>query len=242
MARGRAVAVVALLVLSGCQGFDGGGGETVTPAPVPTAGGEVTGDAEAVADRHRRSLDNRSHTTTVSLSVTYPNGTTARLRDEFAVRSDGSYRYHRRVSGPYPQDVSNVTLWQADATEYRRVDSGPGGTSVRTSDAGGLADRTVSGFLRRALTGFDVTVDQGSDRTRLTGEQTDSLGVPLPDDLRNARNGTLEVEIRDDIVRWVTVRAGADHPSLDRSVSVRVRVTVQRVGATDPTRPAWARE
>ncbi|MFC6757261.1 MULTISPECIES: hypothetical protein [Haloarcula] len=242
MARGRAVAVVALLLLAGCQGFESDGGETVTPATVPTASGEATTDPAAIADRHRQALSNRSYTTTVALTVEYENATTARLIDEFAVGSNGAYRYQRRVRDPYPQAASNFTIWQNGSTEFRRETAENGTATVTVSDSVGFEDVTLSGFLRRVLRGFDLTAARANGQTQLTGEQTGPLTVPLPTALRDGRDGTLEAERRDGIVRSLTVDAQADHPDSDQSVTVRMRVTVKRVGRTDPERPAWATE
>lgn len=238
MARGRVVAATLLLVLAGCQGFDSTSGTTVTPAPVPTAGGEDTTDATVIADRHRRALRNRSHTTTVGLTVEYDNGTTARLVDEFAVWSNGTYRYDRRVQGPYPQDAVNFTVWQTRSTEFRR-DTANGTATVTVSDSTGFDDVTLSGFLRRVLRGFALTSTQENGRTQLTGSQTGPLTVPLPTALRDGHNGTLEAERRGGIVRSMTVRAGATHADSGQPVTVRMRFTVRRVGATDPSRPVW---
>lgn len=239
MARGRAVAAVLVLLLAGCQGFDSTSGATVTPAPVPTAGGADSTDATAIADRHRRTLANRSHTTTVGLTVEYDNGTTARLVDEFAVGRNGTYRYDRRVVGPYPQDAANFTVWQTRSTAFRR-DTANG--TVTVSDSAGFDDITLSGFLRRVLRGFDLTATRVDGGTRLTGQQNGPLTVPLPTALRDGHNGTLEAERRDGVVRSMTVRAGATHTDSGQSVTVRMRFTVRRVGATDPARPAWATE
>jgi len=241
MASGRAVAVVALLVLAGCGGFDGGS-ETVTPAPVPTAGGETTTDATAIADRHRRVLADQSYTARVGLTVEYENGTTARLVDEFVVGSDGVYRYDRRVQGPYPQAASNFTIWQNRSTEFRRETVENGTAIVAVSDSTGFDDITLSGFLRRVLRGFDLTATRDDGGTRLTGQQTGPLTVPLPTALRDGHDGTLEATRRDGVVRSVTVRAGADHTESGQSVTVRMRFTVRRAGGPDPARPTWATE
>ena len=99
MASGRTVAVVALLVLAGCGGFDGGS-ETVTPAPVPTAGGETTTDATAIADRHRRVLADQSYTARVGLTVEYENGTTARSKRRDTTVSSGRSRSERGRTTP----------------------------------------------------------------------------------------------------------------------------------------------
>jgi hypothetical protein len=243
MVRGHTLAVAVLLLFSGCQGFDsGGGGETVTPAPVPTVDGATPGDATDIADRHRRALTDRSYTTTVALTVEYENGTTASLVDEFAVGPDDAYRYDRQVREPYPQAVTNFTIWQTRPTEFRRVSAANGTTTVTVSDSTGFDDITLSGFLRRVLMGFDVTTEQDDGRTLVDGRQTGPLTVPLPADLRRGRNGTLDGEIHDGAVRTITVRAQADDADSGRPVTVRMRFTVRRVGETGPTRPAWATE
>ena len=242
MARGRNVAVVVLLLLAGCQGFESRGGETVAPAPVPTASGETTTDPAAIAERHRQALDNRSYTTTVVLTVEYDNGTTAWLTDEFAVGSDGAYRYQRRVRDPYPQGVSNFTIWQNRSTEFRRETAENGTTTVAVGDGTGFEDLSLSGFLRRVLRGFDLTAAQANGQTQLTGQQTGPLTVPLPTALHDGDDGALDAEIRDGIVRSTTVDAQADHHDSGQSVTVRMRFTVRRVGQTDPSRPTWATE
>lgn len=241
MARCRALAVTVLLLLAGCQGV-GTDVQTVTPAPVPTASGAEAVGAGSIADRHLRTLVNRSYTTTVALTVEYPNGTTARLTDEFTVGSDGVYRYDRRVRGPYPEPLSNFSIWQTNGTEFTREQAENGTTVVRVSDTTGFDDITFAGFLRRVLSGFDRTTDRENGRTLLTGSQTGPLTVPLPAALGNGRDATLDAEIRDDIVRSVTVRARADHADISQPVTVQMQFFVERVGQTDPVRPAWATE
>lgn len=240
MARGRAVAVVALLVLAGCQGFDSSGGETVTPAPVPTDDEERRAvDSRAVASGHRMALSDRSYTTTVSLTVTYPNGTTARLTDEFVVGADSSYRYERRIDGPYPEEISNFTVWQNGTTGFKRTTE-DGRATVTENSGPGFEDITLSGFLASLFAGFDPTATRSDGVTTVTGSQSGAVGVPLPSKLVAGRNATLNAQIRGDVVRTATVRAQASLPETDRLADVRLRVTVRGVGESDPTRPAWA--
>lgn len=237
MIHGRAVAVLLLALLAGCQGF-GTATEAVTPAPVPTAEDTVTADAETVGERHDIALANRSYTTTVSQTVTYPNGTTARLTDEFTVGSDDSYRYERRRRGPYPDDeVGNFTIWQNSTHEVRREPTADG-VSVRS--ATGLDDLTFAQFVSRLLVPFDRTAERADGGTVITGQQDSDRPLLLPDGLSGAHNGTLEAEVRDGIVRSLTIRTRADYPAIDQSVSVVLRFDVDGVDRSEPTRPAWA--
>jgi len=239
MSRGRLLVVLVLFALAGCQ-VGTPQPDTVTPAPVPSATGEVaTVDPQAVGENHRMALSDRSHTTTVSLLVSYPNGTTARLTDEFVAGADSRYRYERRIRGPYPAALSNFTVWQNDTEEFTRTTAN--GTATVTARSGpGFEDVSLSGFLRGLFAGFSLTAERTDGETSVTGSQTGARGVPLPAGLVAGRNATLDARIRDDIVRTATVRAQATDTAIDESVDVRLTVTVRRVGASDPTRPAWA--
>jgi len=238
MNRGRTVAVLVVLVLAGCQG-PSTVSETVTPAPVPTASGAVSVDAERVAGAHRAALSNRSYTTTVALTVTYENGTTARLTDEFVVGPDGTYSYERRARGPYPQAVSNRSLWQNDSYEFTRTAEN-GSETVTSRSRSGFDDVSLSGFLGTLLGGFDRTAERTGGQTVVSGRQDGARDVPLPARLGLGSDARLNAVIRGDIVRTVTVTARAAYPDIDQSVDVRLRVTVRHVGESDPVRPAWA--
>ncbi|MBX0304850.1 hypothetical protein [Haloarcula salinisoli] len=242
MVRGRAVAVVALVLLAGCQGFDGGGDKTVTPAPVPTASGEGVGDADAIAERHRAALSNRSYTATAVWRVTYPNGSTGRLTDTFVVSDGPTYSYERRQRGSYPGDRDDISIYQTDDTEFVRLRAENGTTDVRTRPTTGFDDTSLSDFVRGLLDRFDLAVEQTTDRAVLTGSQHEFRTIPLPGDLRNGRNATVEATIRDGVVRQMTVSGRADHPDSGQSVGVSISLTVERVGRSEPERPAWANE
>ena len=234
MARPLAVALVVLLALSGCQGLGVGGDAdrtTVTPAAVPSPG-ERAVDADRLLLDHRAGLLNRSYTTTVALSVRYPNGSVGRLTDTFVVARDGTYRYERRQTGPYPEPVTPFTIWQNATHEVIR---GPDGT-VEVQPSSGFDDTTLSAFLGRLLRDRALR----ARGTRLSGSADRARNVPLPSGLHDSRDATVEGEVRDDIIRRLRFELRADYPAADQSVTVEIEYTVDRVGRTDPTRPDWA--
>ena len=241
MTRDRLVGLLAgLLVLAaGCQGpgFDR---QTVTPAEVPSAERTVSTDAELLADQHRRALENRSYTTTVTFAVRYPNGSTGRVTDTFAVASDDAYRYERRVVGPYPETATNRTIWEDESVEVRRQTDADGTVTVDVQPGGNPGDTTLSSFVERLLGQFELNATEREGR--LTGRAERVPNIPLPPDLYDHRNATVEVVVRDDIVRTVDIELRADYPDIGRTVRVEIGLGVERVGETTPTRPDWADE
>lgn len=234
MARPLAAALALLVVLSGCQGLDMGNDtdrETVTPVTVPTPG-EREVDVNRLTRLHRAALDNRSYTTTVTLSVRYPNGSTGRLTDTFSVGDQDTYLYERRLAGPYPESVRPFSLWQNATYEVIR---GPDGR-VDVQPSSGFDDTTLSGFLTRLLRDRRLTVQNG----RLSGSAPRARNIPLPNGLHDSRDAVVEGEVRDDILRRVSLGLRADYPATNQTVRVEIEYTVDRVGRTEPTRPAWA--
>lgn len=234
MARPLAAVLALLVVLAGCQGLGVGSDtsrETVTPAAVPSPG-ERAVDANRLTRIHRAALDNRSYTTTVTLSVRYPNGTTGRLTDTFYVGDRNSYLYERRQTGPYPESVSGFSIWQNTTYEIIREEDG----SVDVQPSSGFDDTTLSRFLTRLLRDRSLTVQNG----HLSGAAPRARNIPLPNGLHDSRDATVDGEIRDDILRRVSLDLVADYPAANQTVRVEIEYTTDRVGRTEPTRPAWA--
>jgi hypothetical protein len=236
MARPLAAALVVLVALSGCQGLGlGAGGDadrsTVTPVTVPSPG-ERAVDANRLTRIHRAALENRSYTTTVTLSVRYPNGSVGRLTDTFVVASDDTYLYDRRQTGPYPEPVAEFTIWQNRTYETIR---GPDG-NVTVQASSGFDDTTLSAFLTRLLRDRGLTIQNG----QLSGAADRARNVPLPSGLHDSRNATVSGEVRDDIIRTLRFDIDADYPEANQTVRVEIEYTVDLVGRTDPARPAWA--
>lgn len=239
MARSHAVVVVVVVLLSGCQGA-GPSPESVTPAPVPTGDGSVPVDAGLVANAHRAALADRSYTTTVVWRVTYSNGTVGRLTDQFVVGDGGSYRYERRQRGPYPGEWSSFVVWQNDSHEFRRTTAENGSTTVTVRRTTGFADTSLSGFVRRLLSNFDLTGERTTDGVAVSGTAPEFGRLPLPEGVHDGRDGRLDGDVRDDIVRRLTVSGRAETRDTDQTVDVGIRMTVDRVGRSEPTRPPWA--
>jgi hypothetical protein len=235
MARRHRVAVLAVLLVlaGGCQQF--GDDQTVTPAPVPSAEVVPTTDTDRLVQRHEAALRNTSHTTTVTLTITYPNGSVGRRTDKFRVGADETYLYERRTTGPYPATLPNVTLWQSDRYEVRRQNG-----SVTVTDSPNVGDTTLAPFLRRLLGTFDLSVTETESGSRLTGEEANADRIPLPGRLVDHRDATVEADVRGAVVRTVTIDLRADDTRIDRPVRARYTVTVEDVNATTPTRPTWA--
>lgn len=239
MVRTRVLAVLVgcLLLGAGCQSL-GSDRQTVTPAAVPAADGSGVVDADGVTDRHRAALENRSHTTQVTLAVHYENGTVGRVTDEFVVGSDDRYRYDRRQNSPFPEDGRNYSVWYNGTTERVREATANGSTVVVQSGSG-LTDPSLAVFLERLLGEFELTVTEAATAERVTGEADRARNIPLPIGLHDSRNATVTATVRADIVRSLTVDLTADYPAIDQSVRVEIEYTVEGVGETDPSPPTW---
>lgn len=223
-----------LAVGAGCQGMTQSP-EAVTPAAVPSANGTATTNVNELVDRHRQELQNRSHTTTVTLTVGYPNGTTARRTDTFAIGSGNRFRYERRTVGPYPERLDNITVWQNGSREVRREN---GTVTVQTS--AGVDDTSLSQYLRRILGVFELQAESTATGYRLTGSAERAQSIPLPAVLLDHRSATAELAVRDGVLRTVVVDLRADRYDSASTVDVEIAVAVTAVGETTPTRPAWA--
>jgi len=234
------VLAAALLLLAGCQSTaPEPEAPEVTPVPVPTV--TDTRSAEGIPAAHRDALDGTTYTTRVTYRLEYADGTSGRLTDEFTVGVSERYRYERRSVGAYPGDPRNVTIWQEGATGYVRRAGSNETDVVRSSTGTVLEDTTLSGFLRRLLEGFALPADGPDDDRLLTDSRTVIRTLPLPPGVHNARNATIEVAVRDDIVRSVHIECVADRGPADEPVSVEITFAVDGIGAPEPTRPEWAK-
>jgi len=238
MGRRHIVTALAVLLLlgSGCQGLTSDR-PTVTPASVPSTNGSTTTDVTQLVEHHRQALRNESHTTTVTLTVTYPNGSVARRTDTFVIGSDDTYLYERETVGPYPATLDNRSVWQNDTHEVRRE-----GDTVTVQRGSGVDGTSLSQYLERLLGAFDLTAEPTRTGYRLTGSAERAQRVPLPALLVDHRNATADVLLREDVLRSVAVVLQADRYETDETVGVEISVTADDVGATDPTRPTWAGE
>ena len=237
---GRRHVLVALcwcLVLgAGCQGITTDQ-PTVTPAEVPSANGTATTDVDELIEQHRAELRNQSHTTTVTLTVEYPNGTTARRTDAFAVGPEGGYLYERRTVGPYPETVENLSVWQNQTHEVRRENG-----TITVQRSSGVSDTSLSQFLQRVLGVFELDAESADGGYRLTGSAERAQSIPLPTVLLDHRNATVELTVRGDVLRTATVDLQADRYESGETVDIEIAVTVENVGATQPTRPDWVED
>lgn len=228
------VLMALLLVGAGCQGLTGER-QTVTPVSVPSATGEPTENSDRLVERHERAVTNQSHTTTVTLTITYPNGSVGQRTDQFRVGADDNFRYERRTTGPYPSDVTNLSLWANGSHEFRRENG-----TVTVSDSTSVTDTTAAPFLRRLLGTFDLTATETTAGYRLTGSEENAGRISLPTVLVDHRNATVAAEVREDVIRNVTIDLTADDSTVDQTVEARYVITVEDVGTTTPTRPVWA--
>lgn len=239
MSRRALLAVLAatLLVLAGCQSTASEPPE-VTPVPVPTT--TETG-GEGIPTAHREALDGTTYTTRVTYRLEYADGTTARLTEQFIPGTGERYLYERRRVGSYPGSPTNVTIWQNGATGFVRR-AGTNETDVIRSSTGTvLQDTTLSGLLRRLLSGFNLTPSHVGDTRTLTDSRTVIRTVPLPPGVHDARNATVEVLIRDDVVRSVRIDCVADRGPADEPVRVGIRFETDGIGDPEPTPPEWTR-
>jgi len=243
MSRGVAVLVGLLVLLSGCQGvLNDRTAQTVTPAPVPTASESATVNIDRLPQRHRAALSGQSYTVTVRMQVQYENDTRGHLTDQFAVGPAESYRYERRLQPPYPGPEENLTIWQNGSHGVVSETAENGTTTVYTQTSPGVGDLTLGTVLRGLLNGFDLSAERTDTGRLVSGSQDRTQNVPVPPELQNGTNATLEAEIRDDIVRNLTIQYHAEAPDLNQSVAVRLAFTIEAIGETTPTRPGWADE
>jgi len=239
MAQRLVLTVLAALLLlgAGCQSTTPEP-PTVTPAPVPTVSDTV--DTRNIPADHRAALEGRSFRTTVTFELRYPDGSTGRLTDEFDVGSDDSYRYERQRVGRYPGGPDNVTIWQTGSAEFVRQPGDNESAVVQSGTSTGLEDPTLSGFLTQILRGFELDVQQTTSGQNLEDKQASVRTLPLPPRVHNARNVTLGMAIRDNVVRALIINGVADLGADDERVAIRIVFTVDGINEREPTRPPWA--
>ncbi|WP_135304011.1 hypothetical protein [Haloarcula amylovorans] len=242
-----ALLVVLLTVTAGCQGLTGEERtpESVTPAPVPSATATApTGpfDAERLADRHRAALSNRSYTILVRFTIQYENGTVGAMRDRIAVASDGTYRWERRTTPTYPGRTRNRSVWYDGTGSAVRRTTDDGNLTVSTNDGSYLGDPTLSGFLGRLLSGFNVSVERTPSGQRLSSTHGDTGTVPHPPNVRAVDESTLRANVDDGVVSALRIRGEGTNRRTGEPVTVWFELSAAAVGKTDPTEPAWAKE
>ncbi|WP_276272797.1 hypothetical protein [Haloarcula litorea] len=208
-----------------------------TPAPVPTATGDLDVDGERFARRHRRGIGNRTFTIRVSFTATYENGSSGTLRDRIVVGEGERYVRSRRYAGPFPRAAPNRTLWRdASGTAVRQTFDN-GSTAVRRGNRFVLNDPTLSRFLGRVVEGFDLTrTDAGR---RLTGTDGDPGSLPVPRGFGDIRDSRLTVLVRDGIVRRLVVTYEGSLSRGGGTATIRFDLSVVDVGETTVTEPAW---
>lgn len=271
--RAALFAVVAVVAVAGCSAFAPGGGtvtpaETVTPAPVPTAGGDAaptatltdrpdlaqfTGisarrglDVEAVLSAHVEALSTRSYTVEWRRQTVNGSGPVAReFRRRVAVADDETYL--RRAEGGR-EGVVTTTYVSADGA-YERVagDGNPNvapvtvrGTDPATRQFARLVAFEMGAFFGAGYEALDVVERDGRAYARLfTTRAPPQLGEIY--DAYALRNFTATA--------WVApegyvqaVQYEFDLVGSEDSLTVRWRYAYTDVGATSVDRPPWVDE
>ncbi len=264
-----AVALVSLLVLAGCGGSvptDGGSTDaaTLTPAEVPSAAPETLGrvsgygttqlaDPAAAARAHRRTLDATSYRIERVREVTGQNGILNVVSLSATVAADReAYRFTR---------VERSTRTWVAAEPYARVDIWYRNTSVRnrfvnadrtarywgtniSRQGGPVTDPTQASVVAAALSAATYQVantTRTGDHTiyRIAGGERTGRGIGLlPPLLSEPQNFSMSARIRDDgAVLAYDLRYEATFEN--RTVTVRERHRVTRVGAATVDQPSW---
>jgi hypothetical protein len=265
----RALALAALLVLAGCGGSVPGGEEptdaaTLTPATVPSAAPETLArvpgygerrlaDPAAAARGHRRALDATSYRIERVREVTGRNGTLNAVALSATVAADReAYRFSR---------IERSTRAWVASEPYARIDIWYRNTSVRNrflnadrtarywgtniSRRGGpVTDPTQASVVVDALGAASYEVENTTrtgDHTvyRIAGGERTERGLgPVPPLVSTPRNLSLTARIRDDgAVLAYDLRYRATFEN--RTVTVRERHRVTRVGTATVERPEW---
>ncbi|MFB6171735.1 MAG: hypothetical protein ABEJ23_04325 [Haloarculaceae archaeon] len=261
--RVRSVLVV-LVVLAGCQGIAGRGGETptLTPVPVPTMSptdrppqtlapgmtdAGVT-DPDALAAAHAAALAG----TPVTYHATYTERTAGgrlRSRTVTAIRYGRGDRYdYRRTDVEPGRPDRHVDRWSTGERVLERQVVGANTTYrvLRGSDGDPLApgvalpvDRSRSGGIERVFRAVDTqvvgrTVENGTTYYRV---QSTGMTTPNPTAVRNA-SLVARVDATGVVHRYrltYTIDRGADAGRVQ--VTGTVRFT--DIGTTTIERPAW---
>jgi len=260
------VAALTLLVLAGCSGVTGLGGETetVTPAPIPTAesttpaskvlppgvNGDGVVDAERLVSAHQRSITNRSYTWSARRLATGPGANTttvADLRKRAHVENELVYDYwtnHRIVwRDGRPRNLGNYSTYSDSTGRYVRYESAQATTEydrLNTSPArvrvGREALAAIDQFLPARNATLSVTRVAGQRYYELDGEGADTIVAHS-----GVRNYSVRALIAPDgFVRSITVTYQTG--SSERARTVRYGYRYESVGETTVERPGWVSE
>ena len=243
--------VVALAVLAGCGGVaSDGSGQTLTPAPVPTAqqfppGVTAEGvSASALVAAHQNRLLATNFTATVERRVVDANGTVARSQRRHRVAAGGEPyfgRYNRTfLRFGIRRPVDSVAYWSGTDGFAVRFDGDGTSTLDWSRDRDRSLDVDGSRQLRRLLDVFSTTtVERRADRVVLTATGASDLSaLPGPTYVGDRRNASARIEVgRDGLVTdW---RVAYDARFDDRPVRVVTTVRLSEVGTTTVPRPDW---
>jgi len=239
------VAVGLLCLTAGCQTASDG----ATPTPTaegdatPTAGDSVTPTAEAQANesvesdrllrRHAQALDGQSYAAEVSVRVRHPNGSVGQRTTEYRIERADRYYAESRVSGPVPGWVRNYTVFANETHEVTRATLANGTAQTDVDTGIGVQNVSLPYRMANLLDGFALR----SDGRSLSGNQTGEWPVDSGQALSDGYNGTVDGEIRDGILRRLTVSGGAHVARTDRTVQVRITYRVVDIRDVDAPSP-----
>ncbi|MEF8851971.1 MAG: hypothetical protein V5A44_02945 [Haloarculaceae archaeon] len=251
----RSLVLASVVVLAGCSGLAGSDGsavETLTPAPVPTAGPTyppgVTASgvvAPVLADAHESRLLSAGFTLTSHRRVVGPEETLRRTRQTRRVAPGGeTYVGEFTRSAPkYPLQsfppLSLVYWTNGTVTAYHRESARPPHSYAWTRGEPPTLDVTRADALERYLGAVETTVRERERGVVLVGSTVERPGAfrTLPDGDR-PRDVSLTVRVSDAgvVTGWrLTYRVTV----ADRRVRVVREGRVTAVGRTAVERPAW---
>lgn len=249
--------VLALVLLSGCNGvFDGGGpANTREPYSVPeryppgvTGNGAVR--THELLSNHSNALQGESRTIAESTLVRYENGTLQTRSDVTGrIGPDGNYHAVQRIDGTAPVLLgasegriewwSNGTVGVIAVTINGSTQYHPGVAGrepVRRYDQLYSVFATLDPELagKRTLDGHEVFVLRAN---------RSSVDVPFRNRFESVRNASFVAWVDDDgLVRGYRLTYTADLRKGNATVTVTERLRFRDVGSTTVPRPGWVDE
>jgi len=258
MGRGRlaqSLVFATLVVLAGCAGLageDSSSAETLTPAPVPTAGPTyppgvtASGVAPAVlADAHESRLLSAGFTLTSHRRLVGPGGMLGQTHQSRRVAPGGeTYVGEFTQSAPkYPlQSFPRLSLgyWtNGTVTAYNRESARPPQSYAWVRGEPPTLDVTRARALERYLTAVETTVRQRDRGVVLAGSTVDQPGaIPRPPDVERPRNVSLTVRVDADgiVTDWRLAYSGT---VANRTVRIVETGRITDVGRTTVEYPDW---
>lgn len=254
MTRAASIVVTLALVFAGCSGFVGQDSpETVTPAAVPTDGGEyppgVSEDTvvpPVLASAHARSLARTNFTLVNRQRVTDRNGTTIRESNHtrYVATNNTAYAGRFRQTGTeldtFTTRIDYWTNGSIVAARYDERTNRPRTVQWEVRDDGPVSDLSE----RRTILGIGEAVDLAvAERfdggvvlvgTRFTNP--DRLVTPLF--VSEPRNASVRMRVRHDGT-VEALRLSFDAERSDQRVHVIQEIRVRNVGSTTVEQPAW---